>query len=199
MSISTQLSRFWLWVDGVGAYLVCPGDEVIIGSPAGGATVDIPLSGDLSRRHARIVRQDETYLFEAERSATIDGQPVNGKMVLPARATIELGPGVLLRFVRPHPLSQSARLEFLSSHRTQPHADSVILLADTMVLGPAVRGHVVCPQWPGEVILTRDDDRLFAGATAGVSIDGGPTMRRGPLTSQSQVQGPGFAFSLEAR
>ncbi len=205
MSTTTLLSRFWLWVDGVGGYLVCPADDVVIGTPAGGATVDVPMLADLSRRHARIIRQGESYLFETHRPATVQGENCErkealvGKSVLSARSTIDLDQGVRLRFVRPHPLSLSARLEFASAHRTQPYADAVVFLADTMVLGPDPRAHIVCPHWTDEVVVTRQDDQLFARASTGLMIDGVPHGRRGPLTLRSQVSGVGFAFSLDAR
>lgn len=51
--------RFLLWVDGVGGYLVCLADEVVIGQaiPHGGA--DVPIQGDLSRLHATIRHREK--------------------------------------------------------------------------------------------------------------------------------------------
>ena len=46
--------RFLLWIDGVGGYLVCLGDEVILGQASSEYQVDIPIQADLSRRHAKI-------------------------------------------------------------------------------------------------------------------------------------------------
>ena len=60
-----NLDRFLIWVDAVGGYWVCLGDEVLMGQPVQSDQVDIPLLGDLSGRHARIRRDGEGYLIEA--------------------------------------------------------------------------------------------------------------------------------------
>ena len=43
-----------------------------------------------------------------------------------------------------HVLSASARLEMVSRHRTQPHVDGILLMAESCVLGPKWQNHVVC-------------------------------------------------------
>ena len=48
-------ARFLLWVDGVGGYLVCEGDEVTLGQPVQGSYVDVPVLGDVSRIHNAVV------------------------------------------------------------------------------------------------------------------------------------------------
>ena len=62
---------------------------------------------------------------------------------------------------RAHPLSLTARLDFLSRHRTQPPADAVLLLADSCVLGPKPHSHIVCRDWTREVILFRHEEKLY--------------------------------------
>ena len=42
--------RCILWVDAVGGYLVCLGDEIVLGQAIPGTTVDVPILADLSRR-----------------------------------------------------------------------------------------------------------------------------------------------------
>ncbi len=188
-----------LWVDAVGGYWVCLADEVVLGQPAsGGGGPDVPILADLSSRHARIRRDGEGHLLEALRQVRLDGRTVRGTTWLSDGARIELGDGVKLLFRRPHPLSATARLEFVSHHRTHPGADGVLLLADSCVLGPDARSHVVCRDWPGEVILYRAGDELFCRSQGRFEIDGRPCKDRGRLTWNSRIAGEGFSLNLEA-
>ncbi len=187
--------RFMLWIDSVGGYWVCLAEEVVLGQPVGG--VDVPILGDLSKRHARIRRDGEAYLVEALRPVRVAGQPVDGVATLQDRARILLGDRVELRFRKPHPLSATARLEFSSGHRTQPSSDAVLLMAETCVLGPSRQSHVVCRAWPNEVVLCRRGDELFCRTAGSFQIDGRAVKRDGRMLANSRIEGNGFSFSLE--
>ena len=144
MSGHTELpDRLMLWVDFVGGYLICLRDEVTLGQPAGGDSPDVPIMGDLSRRQAIVRRQGEGYSIEAVREVRLNGKPVSRTAALWDGSVIELGEGVRLRFRQPHPLSATARLEFLSRHRTQPSTDGVLLMAESCILGRSSSSHVV--------------------------------------------------------
>jgi ligand-binding SRPBCC domain-containing protein len=127
----------------------------------------------------------------------VGGRLVDATSLLCDGSRIELGPGVKLQMHCTHPLSLTARLDFLSRHRTQPAADAVLLLADSCVLGPKPQSHVVCREWTREVILFRHEERLFCHATGRFEIDGVTYKNRGPLQANSRVSGEGFSFSLE--
>lgn len=189
--------RFLLWVDGVGGYLVCTGDEVLLGQPVEDSRIDIPILGDVSRRHAKIRRDGESYLIEPIRGVRLDGRPIERATTLADGCQIELGGNVRLRFRRPHPLSATARLEFVSHHRTQPSADAILLLADSCILGASGASHVVCRDWAGQVVLFRQDDELYCQAPGQFRVDGVPAAECGRLASKSQVVGEDFSFSVE--
>jgi hypothetical protein len=110
---------------------------------------------------------------------------------------IQLGPALKMRFSRPHPLSATARLDFVSNHCTQPSASAVLLMADTCVLGPGAGNHVVCRDWPHDVILHRQHGGLYCRSAGPIEIDGKMYEQKGPLTSRSRVIGSQFSFSLE--
>jgi len=192
-----QSGRFMLWVDVVGGFWVCTGDELVLGQPVHGAAVDIPILGDISGRHARICRDQEGYLIEAIREVRLDGRRVDKMDVLADGSRITLGQAVRLSFRRPHALSATARLDFLSPHRTQPTADAVLLMADALILGPGPRSHVVCRNWPQEVVLCRHQGRLLCRTAGPLEIDGAECTDRGYVTMNSHVEGRGFSFSLE--
>jgi hypothetical protein len=206
-------SRFLLWVDAVGGYWVCLGDDVMLGQPDVPGRVDVPILGDLSGRHARIRRDSEGYMIEALRDTKVNGHRVQPTALLSDGAKIQLGDTVRLLFRRPLALSATARLDFLSRHRTHPSSDAVLLMAEACVLGPKPTSHVVCRDWPCEVILYRQEGELFCrvGHVSNVpgtlktcptegtfEIDGLKHRQRGLIHRNARVVGEGFSFSLEA-
>ena len=189
--------RFILWVDGAGGFWVCLGETVTLGQPAVAGCAEIPILGDLRGRHARIRRDGEEYLIEALGEVRLDGRAVEQVGLLSDGCTVQLARSVVLCFRRPHPLSASARLDFLSGHRTQPSVDAVLLMADTCVLGPKPHSHVVCRLWDDEVVLFRQGDELFCRGQRPFSVDGSAAVRRARIRENSSVVGETFSFSLE--
>ncbi len=189
--------RFLLWVDTVGGFLVCQGDQVTLGQPSPECHVDVPILGDLSSRHAIIRRSGEGYVIEPSRPTRLGGKLLDGTACLVDGSLIELGSGVRLRFRRPHPLSATARLEFASHHRTQPAADAVILMAESCVLSPQGSSHVECRRWEREVVLYRQNHELLCRTAGRFDIDGTEFDERGPITRSSRISGDDFSLSLE--
>jgi hypothetical protein len=189
--------RFMLWIDAVGGYWVCLGDKVTLGQPNAQGTADVPILGDLSSRHACILRDGEGYLIEAWREVRINGRLVQDIGWLGDGARLQLGGAVRLLFRRPHPLCATARLDFVSRHRTQPLTDSVLLLADACVLGPRPHSHVVCRDWTHEVILYRRGQELYCRSDGPFEIDGVACRGERQITKNSRIEGDGFSFNLE--
>ncbi len=189
--------RFLLWVDGVGGYLVCLQPSVTLGRAEPPAAADIPLIADLSIPHARITRDGEGYTIEAFRPTWVDGRLVERLTLLSDDCRLQLGGAVRLRFRRPHALSASARLEYLSGHRTVPTTDGAVLMADHLILGAKPRSHVVCREWAGEVILFQENGRLHCKTPGRFAVDGRPVRDRAPLDAASRVQGEDWSFTLE--
>ena len=197
MTQANASMRFLLWVDAVGGYLVSTADEVVIGQPAPGEEADVPIRGDLSRRHAIIHRDGEGYLLERVREVKLNGKLLERTTSLHDGDLLTLGESVQLRFRKPHPLSQTARLEFLSYHRTQPATDGVLLMAESCILGPGAASHVVCPGWPHDVVLFRQGVSLACRSPKPFKIDGVEHQGRGAMGERSQVAGQDFSFSVE--
>lgn len=189
--------RFLLWVDAVGGYWVCLADEVLIGQAGYAAKADLPILGDISARHARIRRDGEGYLIEALREVRVDGHPVPQVALLQPGSNVLLGDSVRLAFRRPHALSATARLDFVSHHRTEPFVNGIVLMADSLVLGPKPHSHVVCSDWPSDVVIYRNEGELFCRASGLVEIDGVRCRDRGPIRRNSRIVGTHFSLSLE--
>jgi len=197
VSNDTPASRFMLWVDGVGGYLVCQGDVVSLGQPVQGSYVDVPVLGDISRLHARIRRDGECYLLEPVRETRVNGRVVDRVTLLADGSEIELGDGVRVRFRVPNALSRTARLDFVSRHRTQPRTDGVLLMAESCILGPGSGAHIVCRDWPQEVVLFSQGGNLHCRAAGHFQVDGVDVEGRSPIARSSQIVGESFSLSLE--
>jgi hypothetical protein len=191
-----QSDRFVLWVDAVGGYWVCLSDDIVVGQ-AGPERADLPILGDLSARHARIRRDGEGYLVEALRDVYVDGRKIDHLALLADGSRLQLGPSVRLAFRRPHALSASARLDFVSRHRTHPSTDAVLLMADACVLGPTPYCHVFCPELKHDIVLYRRDEQLWIRVPGKFEIDGLAFRDQGLLRPNSRIVGANFSLSLE--
>ncbi len=189
--------RFVLWVDGVGGFLVCTSDTITLGQPGQGADADVAILADLSRSQARIRRGGEGYLLEPVREVSVNGRKISAPTTLADGALIDLGGGVQLRFRRPHALSATARLEFVSRHRTVPAVDAVLLMSDSCVLGPGPNSHVVCRNWQRDVVLSRQEEQLFCRTNGRLEVNGVCCEGRSAIDRQAQIVGEDFSLSLE--
>jgi hypothetical protein len=189
--------RFLLWVDAVGGYLICLDDRIVLGRAGSDSHADIPLMGDLSRNHATILRNGESYLLQAHHRSFINGKPVVDQAVLHDGDVIRLGSTVELEFRQPSPVSATARLSILSRHRLPLAVDGVLLMAETCIVGAAQQAHIPAPALKNPVVLYRQAGALWCRAVDPFEVDGRTCASRAPLTLQSSVLGDGFSFSLE--
>jgi hypothetical protein len=190
-------SRFLLWVDAVGGYLVCLSDRVVLGQPSASSSADIPILADLSRQHAVIRRDAEGYVLEPLHTVRVGGKTASHVVSLMDGQVIELGENVRVRFRKPHALSGTARLEMLSHHRTVPSVDAVLLMAESCVLGPARHNHVVCRHWSRDLVFFRHGMRLQCRLDGSFRVDGHTCESLGQLSWGSQIEGEDFSLSLE--
>jgi hypothetical protein len=188
--------RFLLWVDAVGGYLVCLDDQVVLGRAGHDSQADVPLMGDLSRNHATLVRDGETYILRAVHPTFVNGQPIE-KAALHDGDVIRLGSTVELEFRQPSPVSSTARLAIVSRHRLPLAVDGVLLMAETCIIGNSPQAHIKAPNLAEPVVLYRQGPALWCRAAGGFDVDGRACAARAALTLQSSVLGNGFSFSLE--
>jgi hypothetical protein len=188
--------RFLLWVDAVGGYLVCLDNEVVLGRAGHDSPADVPLMGDLSRNHATLVRDGDTYILRAVHPTFVNGQPIE-KAALHDGDVIRLGSTLELEFRQPSPVSSTARLAIVSRHRLPLAVDGVLLMAETCIIGNSPQAHIKAPNLAEPVVLYRQGPALWCRASGGFEVDGRPCAARAALTLQSSVLGSGFSFSLE--
>lgn len=198
--------RFVAWIDDVGGYLICLGDEVILGQPTGSGGAEIPILADLSRRHATIHRERESYIITPIHQVRVDGTELKGPVVLKNNTLIELGESVRLRFRQPHALSSTAVLTLESHHKTEPAVDSIVLMSESCVLGAQPQSHISCRGWTDDLVLFRRGEDLQFRTAASVAVsnsdeDGKPapksTTTGGVITHNTRIDGENFALSFE--
>jgi hypothetical protein len=187
-----------LWVDAVGGYLVTLKDEIMLGQAVPDPGTDISIQADVSRRHARIQRVGEDYLIQPLAVVTVGGSPIVKATPLADGDEIGLGSSVRLQFRKPHPLSNTARLDLITGQRLQPAVDAVILMGETCLLGPANNNHICCDHWDDSVVLSRGDEgKLKYRAGERLDIDGTPVADQGQVSWGSRMAGKNFAITLE--
>jgi hypothetical protein len=188
--------RFLLWIDGVGGYLVCLGNRVTLGQATPDAYVDIPLFADVSRIHASLTRDTEGYVLEATRPVQVNSQMVD-RALLQSGDRVTLGASCQIQFRQPVPVSASARLDLVSGHRLPLTVDGVLLMADTLVLGPGSQVHVAMPDTQQPIIFYRHKECLGIRHAGNMNIDGQRCAERGLLRPNSTITGDDFALTIE--
>lgn len=195
---AAQPDNFFLWVDAIGVWQVLCRDDLLIGSAAAvDEAADISLLAPLSRRHARFIRQDDAWFLQPLQSCAVGGRPVTGRTLLRNGSEIQLGDRVRLRFRIPSVLSASALLEFLSGHQPRLSLNGVLLMADTLLLGPRQDNHVCCPAWPDSVVLYRRQQQLLCRSKIPLTLADAPLPEQHDLSQGAILSGPELRFRLE--
>jgi tetratricopeptide (TPR) repeat protein len=189
-------SRFVLWIDGVGGFLVCLGNKVTIGQATPDGYVDVPLLADISRLHATLTRDNGNYLLEAMRPIQVNGSSAE-KAILRPNDRITLGTTCQVQFRQPAPVSASARIDLMSGQRWPQAVDGVILMAETLLLGSGTQVHIAMPDLRRPLVLFRQKEGLGVRYPGSLTIDGDRFHERGLLRPGSTVTGEDFSFAVE--
>lgn len=187
-----------LWIDGVGGYLLIDRDEVCLGQAVSGSSVDVGVVGDLSRQAAVIRRVEVDYLLQPLQPATrLNGVPVDRAQLLTGNDVIQFGQRLRLNFIKPNPLSATARLELPAHGRFQPHVDAVLLLGDSCILGPAPGSHVLCPEWQSELLLLRRGKGWVFRTLEKLDVNGQAEQGQIAMVPGLRIRGEDFSLSIE--
>ena len=195
-NLQEQLAAFALWIDGVGGYLVCLSHRLTLGQSLVETPVDIALLADVSRHHATIQRDPEGYFLEAVRKVQINGQAID-KALLRNGDRITLGSSCQVQFWQPVPVSTSARLDMVSGHRFAEPVQAVILMADTLVIGPESQSHIQVHDMTQPLILYRSKSGLAARWPGNLQINGQTHQERGPLDPGATLSNEQISLTLE--
>lgn len=189
---------FLLWIDSVGGYFVCPSEKNFIGAAVPHSHVEIPLTGDLSRRHARIDRVGDSHMLTPFGDAKIDGKDIKTQTELASGQTVQLDSGVHLKYFKPNPTNHGARLDYCSRHRTQPWSDGIILCSGSILIGRDLANHIVCPLWNNDVAIFWRKNKWHCRLPGRFTVDGKPFDDEAEIKLNSRIVGSDFSMSLEA-
>ena len=190
--------RYMLWIDGVGAWQLCVGSQFLIGGPTLEHTsADICLMANLSRRHASLLRNGEDWFIHPHNSTVVSGRAVSGPTLLRTGDVICLAERVRLGFRIPSVLTGSAVIDFESPHRPAQSVNGIILMSDSILLGPRKDHHVNCPDWPEFVVIYNQEGVLHCRSKAALSVNGARVRDSARLSDGAVVSGDDFRFRIE--
>jgi hypothetical protein len=194
---SHRPTRYMLWIDGVGGYLICLSKRITIGHANSDPALDLPILADLSSLHASLTRDEEGYILKAERATAVNGKPVEQSVLLQAGDRLTLGSSCQLLFQLPVPLSMSARIELVSGHRLPLSADAVLLMADSLIIGAGPKTHICMPRLSSSLILFRHHDEIGVKFAGEFRVEGHVHHDRTILPARANIVSESFSMAIE--
>lgn len=188
--------RFFLWIDGVGAYLVCLANRISIGQATGDGPVDVPLFADVARIHAALTRDEECYLIESSKAVLLNGA-TSERAVLQSGDKISLGNACRMTFDQPVPGGLSARLMLSGGRRLPMAVDGVLLMADMLILGGGDKVHVRIPELERPLYILRQKDQLVVKWDGLFRIENQQYEGKAILPRQGTIVADPFTFAIE--
>lgn len=184
------LRRWRLWIDRGGSYDILQGQRFSIGGPGSsgaGPGADVMVRCRWGRRVATLLRLPHGDAIARETDAIARAAGAD-QAVQALGAEQRWSPGdqagpaaaAALRYRRPSPLSGSAVITVEPPHRFYRPIDAVILLDQTILLGPEAFNHVCLPglSAQGWVLMAREDRWWIQGtALAAQPLELGKTWR----------------------
>lgn len=169
-SSSQLVQQYKLWIDGVGGYLLCFGDEVVLGNRLQTAQTEIgkiPIQAAIRSEHCSILFDSESYWLEAYAACKVNRTTVTQRVRLSHDSVVALE-DVQLRILVPSALSKTASLRIESGHRIDGGMDGAMLVRSTCLLGDSSQNHVVCRGWQDQVVIIQRQGRLFCKSQNGI-------------------------------
>jgi len=191
------ITQYLLWIDNVGGFLICLSPRISFGQATPENSVEVALLADVSRLHATLIRDaDGAYVLEAMRTVQVNGRAVD-RALLKSGDRVTLGTSCQFQFRQAVPVSASARIDLVSGHRLRLALDGVLLMAETLVLGPGPQVHVSMPDLKQPIVLFRHKDGLGIRTSGRMIINGQVVRERGVFEGSATVTGDDFSLSLE--
>lgn len=200
-SPSQIIHQYKLWIDGVGGYLLCSGDEVVLGNRSQteqSKLGKIPIQAAIRSEHCSILFESESYWLEAFAACEVNQSQVTERVRVPDDAVLTLE-DVQLRVRIPSPLSKTAILQIESGHRMEGGMDGAILFRSTCLLGDRSQNHVVCRGWQDQVIIIQRQGQLFCKSQNGViKRNGKEAGSMVPVNDGDFLEGEDWSMTFEA-
>ncbi len=142
---SLSASRWKLWVDGCGGFLLLDGDRWTVGGIDHASSPDICVRADWPRRSGTIIREGADYFWQPFRGDT--------RLLIQFGKSLPTGGTAAMTLTCPSPLSNSAVLSLRGPHRFDGHVDAVILVDQVLLMGPKSDCHIRTTEFPDQIVL----------------------------------------------
>lgn len=136
MTEHSPTTAWRLWIDRCGGYGLLTGDRFTLGGSRTGETTDIQVRCDWRRREGTLVRRQGDYFWSAADCDDSDDH------LLASGAVFPIPGSAALRLDKPSVLSSSAVLSLDPPHRFENHIDQVLLVDQTVLIGPSSSDHI---------------------------------------------------------
>ncbi len=157
MNRTPPASRWRLWIDGCGGFLLLSGDRWSVGGLSHDTMADICVRADWPRQAGTINRAGSDYFWKGARTAD------SRKLISPGQP-IPIPGTAAMTLEQPSPLSDSAVLRLNAPHRFDQHVDGVVLVNETLLVGPSADCHLRCRESTDRAILNWRGDRWLVKA-----------------------------------
>lgn len=147
---SSPTSRWRLWVDGCGGYLLHSGNQWTVGSIDPQSPADICVRADWPRHAGVIHRKGTDYFWHSSQS---DTNPV----LIQSGHNLPISGSAQMTLNCPNPLSGSATLSLQNPHRFDGHVDGVVLVNNTLLIGPTSDCHIRATEFADRAVLVLRD------------------------------------------
>lgn len=153
--VTPPAPRWRLWVDGCGGFLLLTGDRWTVGGLSHKSTADVCVRADWPRLAGTIERADQDYFWRPVDSA-------DRRDLITASQPLPIEGSAVISLIQPSPLCESAVLSVRPPHRFDQHVDGVVLVNETLLVGPTADCHIRCRESSDRAVITRKDDRWLA-------------------------------------
>ena len=153
-SSSKPPARWRLWVDGCGGFLLLPGNRWTVGGIDLESAPQICVRADWPRRAGVIDREGADYFWQSEPTGAETIAEANAKReLITSGQVLPIGGSAQMTLSCPSPLSTSAMLSLRGQHRFDGHVDGVVLVNETLLVGPSLHSHIQATEFPDQVVL----------------------------------------------
>ncbi|QEF99985.1 hypothetical protein Mal15_40520 [Stieleria maiorica] len=161
-----RTSAWRLWIDRCGGFTLLTGDRLTVGGARLEGTTDVQVRSDWRRCEGTLVRRNGDYFWTAEEAQNISAQVSGGRestgTLLRSGSVFPITGSATLRLSQPSPLSRSAVLSLDPPHRFDQHVDHVLLVDQTVLIGPNPGDHISCTSVDTAAVLVFRDGQWRA-------------------------------------
>ncbi|QDV82451.1 hypothetical protein [Planctomycetes bacterium TBK1r] len=168
---TAQTSAWRLWIDRCGGFALLAGESVSVGGARPDSTTDIQVRTDWRRCEGTVVRRNGDYFWSAADDQALQRQDAGGQLLI-ANSVFPISGSATLRLHQPSPLSRSAILSLDPPHRFDQHVDQVLLVDQTVLIGPSAGDHIRCTALDTTAVLVFRDGRWQAKLKPGATTAG---------------------------